>query len=105
MIVPPAPVAVSVYVTVADGFCAGVVPDVVERTPAFIDSVRANSAAAKIGIKSDDLVLFANDELIQSCRALSDLIGRLEPGDTLRLVLRRGNELINVELPVPKKAE
>ncbi len=81
------------------------VPDVVERTPAFIDSIRENSPAAKAGIKSDDLVLFANDELTQTCRVFFDLIGRLEPGDTLRLVLRRGNELINVELPVPKKAE
>ena len=81
------------------------VPDVVDRTPAFIDSVQPNTAAAKIGLKPDDLVLFVNDELIQSCRALQDAIGRLESGDQLRLVVRRGNELVNVEMPVPKKRE
>lgn len=81
------------------------VPDVVERTPAFIDSIQADSAAAKIGLKPDDLVLFVNDELIQSCRALQDAIGRLESGDQLRLVVRRGNELVNVEMPVPRKKE
>ena len=81
------------------------VPDVVDRTPAFIDSTLPDSAAAKVGLKPDDLVLFVNDELIQSCRALQDAIGRLESGDQLRLVVRRGNELVNVEMPVPKKRE
>ena len=81
------------------------VPDVVERTPAFIDSIHADSAAAKVGLKSDDLVLFINDELIQSCRALQDAIGRLESGDQLRLVVRRGNELVTVEMPVPRKKD
>lgn len=64
------------------------VPDVVERTPAFIDSIQIESAAAKVGLKPDDLVLFINDELIQSCRALQDAIGRLESGDQLRLIVR-----------------
>ncbi len=81
------------------------VPDVVDRTPAFIDSILPDTAAAKIGLKPDDLVLFVNDELIQSCRALQDAIGRLESGDQLRLVVRRGNELVNVEMPVPRKKE
>ncbi len=81
------------------------VPDVVERTPAFIDSIQAASAAAKVGLRPDDLVLFINDELIQSCRALQDAIGRLESGDQLRLVVRRGNELVNVEIPVPRKKD
>lgn len=81
------------------------VPDVVERTPAFIDAIQPDSAAAKVGLKPDDLVLFVNDELIQSCRALQEAIGRLESGDQLRLVVRRGNELVNVEMPVPRKKE
>lgn len=79
------------------------VPDVVERTPAFIDSIQVGSAAEKVGLKPDDLVLFINDELIPSCRALQDAIGRLESGDQLRLVVRRGNELVTVEMLVPRK--
>ncbi len=67
--------------------------------------ISSDSAAAKIGLKPDDLVLFVNDELIQSCRALQDAIGRLESGDQLRLVVRRGNDLVNVEMPVPRKKE
>jgi serine protease Do len=81
------------------------VPDVVFRTPAFVDSVVPGSPAAKAGIRPDDLILFVNDELIQSCKSLSAELGKLEAGDTLRLVLRRNGALVSVELPVVKKAE
>ncbi|HTI51303.1 MAG TPA: trypsin-like peptidase domain-containing protein [Planctomycetaceae bacterium] len=81
------------------------VPDVLYRTPAFVDSVIAGSPAEKAGIRPNDLVLFVNDELVQSCRMLREDLGRLEAGDTLKLVLRRGNALVPVEFPVEKKEE
>lgn len=81
------------------------VPDVLYRTPAFVDGVIADSQAAKADIRPNDLVLFVNDELIQSCRMLRDELGRLEAGDTLKLVLRRGNALVLVELRVERKPE
>ncbi|MSR56138.1 MAG: PDZ domain-containing protein [Planctomycetaceae bacterium] len=79
------------------------VPDVLYRTPAFVDGVIPDSPAARAGIRPNDLVLFVNDELIQSCRMFREDLGRLEAGDTLKLVLRRGNSLVPVELPVEKK--
>src|SRR5262249_27624281 len=81
------------------------VPDVLFRTPAFIDSVLPGSPAAKADIRPNDLVLFVNDELVQSCRLFKDELGRLEAGDTLKLVIRRGNALIPVEFEVLKKPE
>ncbi len=81
------------------------VPDVLYRTPAFVDSVLPGSPAAKADIRPNDLVLFVNDELIQSCRLFKEELGRLEAGDTLKLVLRRGNTLIPVEFEVLKKRE
>lgn len=81
------------------------VPDVLFRTPAYVDSVIADSPAERAGIEPNDLVLFVNDDLVQSCRMLGDALGRLEAGDTLKLVLRRGNTLVPVELPVEKKAD
>src|SRR4029077_14966324 len=80
------------------------VPDVLFRTPAFVDTVVIDSPAALADIRPNDLVLFVNDELIQSCRSFKDELGRLEAGDTLKLVIRRGNALLPVELPVEKKA-
>lgn len=80
------------------------VPDVLFRTPAYIDAVVAGSAASQAGLKSDDLVLFVNGDLMQSVRTTKDALGRLEAGDVLKLVVRRGDDLVNVELPVPKKS-
>ncbi|MFN7806208.1 MAG: S1C family serine protease [Planctomycetaceae bacterium] len=80
------------------------VPDVIQRTPAFIDAVLPESRAADAALKANDLVLFVNDQLIQSVRMLREELARLEPGDTLKLVVRRENILIPVELTVPETA-
>jgi serine protease Do len=89
----------------ATDFGIVMIPDVVARTPAFIERIVAESAAAQAGLKSNDLVLFVGDELIQSVRKLKDELGRLESGGNLRLVVRRGDQLVTVELPIPRKDE
>lgn len=81
------------------------VPDVVFRTPPYVDSLIPDSAAAKAGLQPDDLVLFVNDELIQSNRMLEQELGRLEGGDTMKLVIRRGSKLITKSFPVPNKPD
>ena len=58
-----------------------------------------------MGLQPDDLILFVNDELVQSTRMLADELGRLEGGDALRLIVRRGANLVSVEMSVPRKAE
>ena len=78
-------------------------PDVLYRTPAYIETVTPGSAAEKIGLKPDDLILFVNDELIQSSKVLHKELGILEAGDTLRLIVRRKNKLVSVQTPVPVK--
>jgi len=79
------------------------VPDVVFRTPAYVDVVFPGSEANLVGIQSNDLVLFVNDELVQSMRGFKQYLGRLESGDTLHLVVRRNDELVSVQLSVKKK--
>ena len=80
------------------------VPDVVFRTPAYIDSVLPGSAAAKAGLRPDDLVLFVKDELIQSNKTLNAELGHLQSGDNFQLVVRRGSKLVTVSFTAPKKA-
>jgi serine protease Do len=80
-------------------------PDIVARTPAFIDRVLSGSAAEQAGLLPDDLIVFIGDQLVTSNRLLREEIGRLEAGDTLKLIVRRDDRLVTVELPVPRMAD
>ena len=57
------------------------VPDVIYRTPAYIDTIIEGSAAADEGLEPDDLIVFVNNELIHSIRHLDETLARLEPGE------------------------
>ncbi|WP_010585568.1 S1C family serine protease [Schlesneria paludicola] len=81
------------------------IPDVVARTPAYIDRVLPGSLAEAAGLKPNDLILFVGDLLVPSCRILQDELGRLESGDQLKLVVRRDDKLVTFTLAVPKKEE
>ncbi len=81
------------------------VPDVLFRTPAYIDHVLPKSPAAEAGLRADDLMLFVDGELVQSCKELEAELGRMEEGDFVPLVVRRGDELVTVELEVPDRDE
>jgi len=81
------------------------VPDVLFRTPAYVDTVVPGSPAQSAGLLPDDLVLFVNDQLMQSVRMTSASIGRLEAGDRLSLVVRRKDELKTFEFTAPRKKE
>ncbi len=80
------------------------VPDVVYRTPAYVETVVPGSPSAKAGIHAEDLIVFVNDELVQSNRALKTILGRLEPGDLIHVVVRRKDQLMPLELRVPDRA-
>ncbi|TWT59048.1 putative serine protease HtrA [Thalassoglobus neptunius] len=79
------------------------VPDVVARTPAYVDSVIEETEAAKLGLQPDDLIVFANGELVHSIQTLQGVFQRLLPGDDLQLIVRRNNELVTFTFEVPRK--
>jgi len=81
------------------------VSDVLFRTPAYVNALVEGSAAQNTKLQPDDLVLFVNDDLVQSVRDLSAAFGRLEAGDTLRLVVRRDDQLLTFEMRVPRKVQ
>ena len=74
------------------------VPNVLERTPPFIDTVVAGSPAAKAGLQADDLLILAGDTRIDSQATLFQLLRKTDRRDLLPLVIQRGTQLININL-------
>ncbi|MCC6507697.1 MAG: trypsin-like peptidase domain-containing protein, partial [Pirellulaceae bacterium] len=74
------------------------VPDVLAKTPAYVDSVKPGSAAAKAGLKNDDLILFINSTRITSQSGLRQELLAIDRGDPLTLLVQRGNELSELTL-------
>ena len=77
------------------------VPDVLERTPPYIDAVRPGSPAAAVGLRPDDMVLFVNDRLVQSCKALANELSYVDRADKLKMTVIRGQDLVDVTLAAP----
>lgn len=98
--------AASTDVRPAEAFDLGLlgivmVPDVLERTPPFVDSVRPGSPAAVAGLRPDDLVIFVNGRLVQSCKALRYDVEHVDRADKVKLTVIRGQELLEMELSAP----
>ncbi|MFO0912927.1 MAG: S1C family serine protease [Pirellulales bacterium] len=74
------------------------VPNVLSKTPAFVEFVRPDSPAAQAGLQTDDLVVMVNGQAVQSQRDLESELQFIEAGDSLKLILLRGQELLEVEL-------
>jgi serine protease Do len=77
------------------------VPDVLDRTPAYIDAVRPGSPAAAAGFKPDDLLVFVNDRITQSCRAVRTELEYTHQVDPVKFTLVRGTELVEAVLKAP----
>ena len=78
------------------------VPDVLERTPPFVDSVMPNTPAAQAGMMPDDLILFLNGEiLIQSCKALREELEYIDRDEMIKLTVIRDQELLTFDLKAP----
>ena len=74
------------------------VPDVVDRTPPYVDRVRPGSPADREGIRPDDLVVLLDDRLIQSCKSLAGELEYVDREDPIRLTVLRDGELLEVSL-------
>jgi serine protease Do len=79
------------------------VPDVIYRTPAYIDSIQPESQAAAAKLQPDDLIVFLNNQLVSSIRVLDEQLGRLQAEDDVTLVVRRKNQLVSVTMRAPRK--
>src|SRR5262249_9473917 len=77
------------------------VPNILERTPAYIEDVVPGSPAAKAGFRPDDLVSFVDGDPVASINAFNLWIKKnTKPGQTIRVEVRRGESLQTLELPL-----
>ncbi|MHB1035905.1 MAG: S1C family serine protease [Pirellulales bacterium] len=74
------------------------VPDVMERTPPFVDAVRTGSPAFEAGLKADDLVVYVAGQLVQSSKALRAELERIDRVDKVKLTVLRGRQLVQAVL-------
>jgi serine protease Do len=80
------------------------VPNVVERTPPFVEDTFPGSPAAKSGLRPDDLIVYVDGEKVVSIKEFRDIVDKARPGTVFRLEVRRGDKLTTVDLklePLP----
>jgi len=68
------------------------VPNVVERTPPFVESVAPGSPAARAGFKSDDLIISIDGQQVPSIKAVEGILARARPGTSVRVEVRRADK-------------
>ena len=85
------------------------VPDVLDRTPPYIEEVVPGSPAARTGLRPDDLIVFIRaprpespgeleERIIPSCKAFKEFMAGLDPGMTIKVIVRRGGQLLSLNL-------
>jgi serine protease Do len=77
------------------------VPDVLERTPPFVDGVAPQSPAMQAGLQPDDLIVLLGDRLIQSCKNLAGELEYIDHEDSITLTIIRGSELLELTIKPP----
>jgi len=73
------------------------VPDVITRTPPYIDRVMPDSAASST-LQPDDLIVMIDGLVVSSCRDAARLIERMEHDATVRLAVLRGDDVLEFKL-------
>lgn len=74
------------------------IPDILPKTPVFIDEVRTGSLADISGLKANDLILLLNDQRIDSRKNFERLLSTLNRADSFELLVQRGQELIRIQV-------
>jgi S1-C subfamily serine protease len=81
------------------------VPDLLERTPPFVEAIVPDSPAARAGLAADDLVVAVGGRAVSSQRAMRQAIGMLVAGDAVNLTVIHAGELLECPLgPLPEQA-
>jgi serine protease Do len=81
------------------------VPNVVDRTPPYVEDVVPASPAAKSGFRPDDLIVYIEGEQVGSIKAFHDIVDRSPPGTEFKVEVRRGDKLMTLTLKLEEPAK
>lgn len=76
----------------------GLIPDVLEVTPAFVDRVIAKSPAASADLRPDDLILLIGNTRIESQRMLVETLRSLDRRDPVVLTVQRDSRIVSIKI-------
>lgn len=78
------------------------VPDIVKRTPPYIDRVVSGSIARETGLLPDDLIIDINGQLTPSIRDVVELLASIDRDASIRMTVQRGNQFRGFEIRLQK---
>jgi serine protease Do len=74
------------------------IPDVLPKTPAFVDWIRDDSIASRSGLQPNDLILLVNDTRVDSRKGLERILSTINRVDSFSLLIQRGQDLIRIQV-------
>lgn len=82
------------------------VPDLLDRTPPFIETILPDSPAARAGLQPDDLVIAVGGMTVASRAAVQRALAAIAAGDPVRLAVVRSGAIVECDLgprPEPRR--
>jgi len=79
------------------------VPNILDRTPPYIEEVEPKSPAYKAGLKPDDLIVYVDGLQVISVTAFNELLATYSPNSDMVLEVQRGLKLQTIKLTLEKK--
>lgn len=74
------------------------VPDILEKTPPFVEAVIEGMPAAAAGLREDDLVVAVGSQSVTSCGAVAEALARIDEGDPVRVSVIRDGRIVDADL-------
>lgn len=83
------------------------VPNVVDRTPPYVEEVTPDSPAAAAKLQPDDLIVYVDGLPVPDINTFHQVLGTYAPGVEVKLEIQRGDKLTTVPMklaaPIEKK--
>ncbi len=74
------------------------VPEVLEKTPAFVDTVTSDSLAAKSDMRPDDLIIMVGSVRVDSQASLRDALSRIDRRDPISFTVQRQSRIVSIRI-------